>query len=175
MTLPVEELEALIADLRWEHFESILTGNILVQNKMFCMRVGEHLGRPVQVIICDGQFVRMRSAEHYQQMTLHKLDPERLSESLYMDGSSVQWRPNTFDPRKMMVGIGAQSRAGIATPGQSYTTSAQAQSAMMQAQIANNTLKLENLKIEEEINSRLKSAKKPYKMMPWSKIRWRIE
>ena len=105
MTLPVDELEALIKDLRWEHFEADPLGQIQVGNKLFCMRVGIHMSRPVQAIVCEGQFVRMRSAEFYEDRKLHKIDPERLAECLYMDVQQhagwPKWRPFMMDQNKL--------------------------------------------------------------------------
>ena len=123
MTLPVNELEALIKDLRWEHFEADHLGQIQVGNKLFCMRVGIHMSRPVQAIVCEGQFVRMRSAEFYEDRRLHKIDPERLAECLYMDtqqqASWPKWRPLTLDQNKLQNEMmkAAQSQHGVAQGG----------------------------------------------------------
>ncbi|RPI87192.1 MAG: hypothetical protein EHM40_23145 [Chloroflexi bacterium] len=124
MTLPVEGLEALIKDLRWEHFEADPLGQIQVDGKLFCMRVGLHMDRPVQAIVCDGQFVRIRSAEFYQDKQLLKIDPERLAESLYMEGIQAggpwpKWRPLMPDPSKL---IGASQANNPANQVKGYAT-----------------------------------------------------
>lgn len=117
MTQPVEALEALIKDLRWEHFEANDLGQIEVGGKLFCMRIGIHMNRPVQAIICDGQFVRMRSADFYGNKILLKIDPERLSESLYIEATTQgwpKWRPYLPDHGQL---VGAQQRASNQVPG----------------------------------------------------------
>jgi len=110
--MTVEELEEMINDLRWEHFESEMWGQIQISKIIFAMRVGLHMDRPTQAVMAEGQFVRMRSADYWKDFMLTKLDPDRLYESLYFlrGGQSVNsamdtlWRPKELMPTQAGMG-----------------------------------------------------------------------
>jgi len=198
MTLPVEELEALIKDLRWEHFEADPLGQIQVGNKLFCMRIGIHMNRPVQAIIADGQFVRMRSAEFYDDKKLHKIDPDRLAECLYMDAQQQaywpKWRPFMADQAKIQNELmkAAQTQnlgsggilgglgSGLSSGARIKMMQAQAEIAHKQAEIAHK-IAIEEAKVaigdiwkseDGGVNWMRESKKRPSKLFPWSKVRW---
>jgi len=180
--LQVEELEALIKDLRWEHFEADPMGQIQVKGKLFCMRVGLHMDRPVQAIICDGQFVRIRSAEYYQDKKLHKLDPERLAESVYMEAVGQGWpgwRPFLPSPNQniqhagatstLMKGIGAIAGGGGGGGGTSSGVGGHATPTQIKTlQQAMEKQKMQMQMDREIAIAKLESDKKPIRYAPWS-------
>jgi hypothetical protein len=90
----IEEIERamrLQKDMTWAHFESTIRGEIPLHFKGFRerilikMRVGLHMGKPMQALIADDQFIRMRAAPEYADCKLTKLDPLFPDKCLYID------------------------------------------------------------------------------------------
>lgn len=75
--------------MTWAHFESNNRGEIPLRLKGFRetilirMRVGLHMGKPMQALIADDQFIRMRSVPEYESYSLNKLEPEWPDKCLY--------------------------------------------------------------------------------------------
>lgn len=75
--------------MSWAHFESTNRGEIPLRSKGFRetilirMRVGLHMGKPMQALIADNQFIRMRSAPEFEGCSLNKLEPEWPDKCLY--------------------------------------------------------------------------------------------
>lgn len=173
MIPPVEELEALIKDYRWEHFEADPLGQIQVGNKLFCMRVGIHMDRPVQAIIADGQFVRMRSADFYKDKQLQKIDPERLAECLYVEGPASnipmwpRWRPFIMDQNKL---LGAQQQMAAAQRSQNLTISGAGGGigGMSQSDIAKLEAQIKKTRAEIQDQMKAKAPVKSPKKLWWA-------
>lgn len=116
--MTVEELDALLGDYTWEDFEGLDMGEIRVTSRkllmlrgrgtLFKMRVGLYMGRPMQAIIAEGQFVRMRPATQYEGFELKRLDctepDECVYEGLIQDPAdsprkTIKWWPPAFFSR----------------------------------------------------------------------------
>jgi len=90
----IEEIERAMhhqKDMTWAHFESTARGEIPLHFKGFRerilirMRVGLHMGKPMQALIADDKFIRMRAAPEYENYKLLKLDPLFPDKCLYSD------------------------------------------------------------------------------------------
>ena len=81
-----QELEQMIADIEWEQFQEPTDGNIYFWHLgkiKFCYRIGAHFKRPMEAIMAQGQFIRMRAAPHYEHFELKRLDPDNVDKCLY--------------------------------------------------------------------------------------------
>lgn len=96
LKMTIDELEYLIKDYDWSHFEAEYTGQLSIairnspalqtglEHKNFYLRVGLHMNRPFKAIICDGQFVRMTATPEYNgYYDLRRLDPSQPNNCLY--------------------------------------------------------------------------------------------
>lgn len=87
--------------LTWEAFEAKPNGELKGPGgkTIFKMRVGLILGRPMQVIIADGQYVRMRAAPRWdpELWELSVLDPANPDKALRTFNKRINrtlWRPS---------------------------------------------------------------------------------
>jgi hypothetical protein len=91
------ELRKLLDGKKWRDFENTVHGTITIDGIDFHMRVGLFACRPMQVIIANSQFIRMRSAPQYEKMLLVTLDPRKPEATMYTwldDGAPIKmWKP----------------------------------------------------------------------------------
>jgi len=104
-------LRELIAHIHWDEFSKLNNGTIELQGIQFKLRVGLHLGRPTQVIIAEGQFIRMRAAPEYADHELKVLDAKNPDNCLYEQLTAEiaevdkpwlvrsEWKPNEWSHR----------------------------------------------------------------------------
>lgn len=120
----LEELEQIILRYTWSHFEKLDGGNIRPRLRprrfhermmpwpkgpRFCLRVGLHLGKPTQAIMCEGQFVRIRRYDHTCDLeALKVLDPTDPDKALY---HRKGWKP----PAERWTGGGGFTVGGSVT------------------------------------------------------------
>ena len=90
--LSLEELHSLLKPYNWDDFEATQDGYLPIAQQpadpegiSFYMRVGLHMKRPMQVIIAEGNFVRMRVEKRWLewQPQFKTIDPKNPKESLY--------------------------------------------------------------------------------------------
>jgi len=90
--LSLEELHSLLKPYNWDDFEATQDGYLPIAQQpadpegiSFYMRVGLHMKRPMQVIIAEGNFVRMRAEKRWPewQPQFKTIDPKNPKESLY--------------------------------------------------------------------------------------------
>lgn len=71
-----KELDNLLGALTFEHFERQPNGCIYIAPVRFWMRVGTWFGKPVQAIIAESLFIRVRDTDYQiDNFVLHELDP----------------------------------------------------------------------------------------------------
>lgn len=100
-----EELTAIVEKLHFEDFANTITGDLTVYHQArdciipMCMRVGLHMGSPVQAIMGKGHYLLTRAADEWAKLkeTLKKLDPFNQDNCLY--GYPLSWRPDATDHR----------------------------------------------------------------------------
>lgn len=89
----VSYYEELLEGREFAFFEELHNGDWWIKSVKFQMRVGLHMGHPTQVIIANGQFIKVRpwgyDDDYYFARPLHKIDASDPDECLY--GSS--WHP----------------------------------------------------------------------------------
>ena len=82
----VEELDEIIRKewYDWNNFEVTWTGELYAKNIRFSLRVGLYMLQPMQAIIAEGQFVRMKTFSGSKtDFDFMKLDPKRPDLGLY--------------------------------------------------------------------------------------------
>ena len=100
--------------MTWAHFESNNRGEIPLRLKGFRetilirMRVGLHMGKPMQALIADDQFIKMRSVPEYEGYSLNKLEPEWPDKCLYIKDKGIWPTKNEkfWKPEKRVAGFG---------------------------------------------------------------------
>ena len=90
-------LEKLLSKHTYDEFEKQPSGDLLIGGVLFSMRVGLFMGRPMQAIQADGQFVRMRPAPKrlipFTKFEFKVLDCKDRDACLYGLGSKPNWPP----------------------------------------------------------------------------------
>ena len=90
--ISLEELHKLAEPYSWDDFEDTNDGHIKVPlgstdplGQSFYMRVGLHMKRPMQVLIAEGNFIRMRSEKRWPEWLpqFKQLDPKEPSGCIY--------------------------------------------------------------------------------------------
>lgn len=102
------DLADLINDISWDEFRQTDEGNIWVHAPTlfdetlvkFSYRVGLHLKRPMEAIMAQGLFIRMRGTKDYDAFELSRLDPENPDTCYY--SNQPYYNPNTDSLTKVM-------------------------------------------------------------------------
>lgn len=110
MKTSVEDLIKQLGDLVWEDFEKTQHGELTIDGTLFRMRVGLHFDKPMQAIMAEDKFLRLRPAHAWESWLLMPLAPDRGADNcLYPhksgDSISVAWRPTMYkDPQPTTLG-----------------------------------------------------------------------
>ncbi len=98
-----ERLSEMIAAVPWGSLEKIDDGHFMMIDTQsiddefgesvydFYLRVGLHMGRPVQVVMANGNFMRFRGGMKWEAYPLKQLNPKKPLESLYSKELTQQY------------------------------------------------------------------------------------